>query len=81
MSDRTVGLTRYFDFYNDERPHQSLNYQTRDVVFASGEGGGAILDKCGSASVTAVVTSSATAGHGAPPPKNPALTEASRDHY
>ncbi len=23
-----TGLTAYFDFYNHERPHQSLNYRT-----------------------------------------------------
>ncbi len=23
-----AGLTAYFDFYNHERPHQSLNYRT-----------------------------------------------------
>ncbi len=31
MGDLTVGLTRYFAFYNEERPHQSLSYQTPDV--------------------------------------------------
>lgn len=72
MGELTVGLTRYFAFYNEERPHQSLNYLTPDVVYASGEGGGAmILDKYGSASVTAVVTLDATAGHGAPPQTPP----------
>lgn len=72
MGDLTVGLTRYFTFYNEERPHQSLNYQTPDVVYASGEGGGAIIvDKYGSAAVTSVVTSGAPAGHGAPPQTPP----------
>lgn len=41
--DLTVRLTRYFAIYNEERPHQSLNYQTPDVVYASGEGGGAMI--------------------------------------
>lgn len=72
MGDLTVGLTRYFTFYNEERPHQSLNYQTPDVVYASGEGGGAmIVDKYGGASVTAVVISGTAAGHGAPPQTPP----------
>ena len=72
MGDLTVGLTRYFAFYNEERPHQSLNYQTPDVVYASGEGGGAIiLDKYGSAAVTPVVTSGAVAGHEAAPQTPP----------
>ena len=26
--DLVAGLSTYFDFYNHERPHQSLNYQT-----------------------------------------------------
>ena len=72
MGDLTVGLTRYFAFYNEERPHQSLNYQTPDVVYASGKGGGAmIVDKYSSVSVAAVVTSDAGAGHGAPPQTPP----------
>jgi putative transposase len=67
IGDLTVGLTRYFVFYNEERPHQSLNYQTPDAVYASGEGGGAmIVDKYGSAAVTPLVTSGAVAEHGAP---------------
>jgi putative transposase len=28
-----VGLTRYFSFYNQERPHQSLNYRTPAAVY------------------------------------------------
>ncbi len=48
MGALTVGLTKYFAFYNNERPHQSLDYQTPDVVYASGKGGGAIIiDKYG----------------------------------
>jgi putative transposase len=27
------GLARYFDFYNDERPHQSLDYRTPAAVY------------------------------------------------
>lgn len=49
MGDLHAGMTRYFTFYNGERPHQALNYQTPDVVYESGEGGGAmIVDKYGS---------------------------------
>lgn len=78
MGDLTVGLTRHFTFYNEERPHQSLNYQTPDVVYASGKGGGAmIVDKYGGASVktaarAAPVASASSAGeHGAPPQTPP----------
>jgi putative transposase len=46
MVELTVGLTEYFAFYNGERPHQSLAYQTPDQVYQSGQGGGArIVDK------------------------------------
>jgi putative transposase len=37
------GLTVYFMFYNTERPHQSLDYQTPDKVYQSGIGGGAYI--------------------------------------
>jgi len=35
------GLERYFDFYNDERPHQSLDYQTPATVYRARRGEGA----------------------------------------
>jgi len=28
----TIGLTRYFPFYNEDRPHQSLDYRTPEEV-------------------------------------------------
>ena len=50
MAELMIGLAQYFSFYNEERPHQSLGYQTPDAVYASGEGGGAmIVDKFGGA--------------------------------
>jgi len=43
-----VGLKTYFAFYNGERRHQSLRYQTPDRVYTTGQGGGAkIMDKFG----------------------------------
>ena len=40
------GLIDYFVRYNSKRPHQSLQYKTPNVVYASGSGGGAlIIDK------------------------------------
>ena len=36
-----LGLTEYFVFYNDERPHQSLGNLTPDEVYATASGGGA----------------------------------------
>lgn len=36
MPDANAGLARYFDFYNVERPHQSLDYLTpKEVHYAS----------------------------------------------
>ncbi len=32
-----IGLTNYFHFYNFERPHQSLNYSTPAVAYASAQ--------------------------------------------
>ena len=41
-----IGLTEYFVFYNDERPHQSLGNRTPTEVYATRSNGGArIVDK------------------------------------
>ncbi len=46
LPELLIGLTEYFDFYNRERPHQSLGYLTPDQVYRTGQGGGAkIVDK------------------------------------
>jgi putative transposase len=50
MAELTIGLAQYFAFYNGERPHQSLGYRTPKAVYASGQGGGAMIaDKFGGA--------------------------------
>ena len=50
MGELLVGLTKYFALYNGARPHQALGYQTPDLVYRSGIGGGAmIVDKFGGA--------------------------------
>ncbi len=33
--DARLGLAHYFQFYNFERPHQALNYQTPARVYAA----------------------------------------------
>ena len=43
MTELTAGLKEYFDFYNNERPHQSLGYKTPDVVYRTVRGGGAVI--------------------------------------
>ena len=41
-----LGLTEYFEFYNTERPHQSLGNLTPIQVYQTASGGGArIVDK------------------------------------
>ncbi len=48
MSELLIGLTKYFIFYNTERPHQSMSYETPDQVCHTASGGGArIVDKYG----------------------------------
>jgi putative transposase len=50
MAELTVGLAQYFAFYNAERPHQALDYETPNRVYREGIGGGAlIVDKFGDA--------------------------------
>lgn len=41
MSELQLGLTEYFEFYNTERTHQSLSYNTPDQVYQTANGGGA----------------------------------------
>ena len=43
MGELVVGLAAYFTFYNGERPHQALDYQTPDVVYRTASGGGALI--------------------------------------
>ena len=52
MAELMVGLAQYFAFYNAERPHQALGYETPDRVYREGIGGGAlIVDKFGDAAL------------------------------
>ena len=43
MGELTVGLTDYFAFYNDKRPHQSLGQKTPEIVYRTATGGGAVI--------------------------------------
>ena len=43
MGELLLGLTKYFDFYNSERPHQALENQTPESVYKSASGGGAMI--------------------------------------
>jgi putative transposase len=46
MPELQMGLTEYFEFYNTERTHQSLNYNTPDRVYqTASDGGASIADK------------------------------------
>lgn len=46
MSELLIGLTEYFVFYNTERTHQSLDYNTPDHAYSTASNGGAmIVDK------------------------------------
>ena len=37
VGDAKAGLGTYLDFYNDQRPHQSLGYQTPYQMFEAGK--------------------------------------------
>jgi putative transposase len=43
VAELTLGLTEYFVFYNNERPHQSLGNRTPNAVYTDGHGGGASI--------------------------------------
>ena len=46
MKELTIGLTKYFAYYNAERPYQSLAYKPPDIAYSSGCYRGAkIVDK------------------------------------
>jgi putative transposase len=46
MGELMANLTEYFNFYNGERPHQSLGNLTPNAVYRTAIGGGAmIVDK------------------------------------
>ena len=48
VGELLLGLSDYFVLYNSQRPHQSLQYKTPNVVYCSGSGGGAMIaDKYG----------------------------------
>jgi putative transposase len=48
MGELLLGLSRYFAFYNTERPHQALGNKTPEEVYRTAAGGGAmIVDKFG----------------------------------
>jgi putative transposase len=63
MGELMVGLTKYFAFYNGDRPHQSLGQMTPDVVYRTAMGGGAVIvDKFGGAVEEAPVPLRSTGG-------------------
>ena len=43
MGELLIGLTKYFAFYNNERPHQSLGNQTPQEVHRTSSGSGAMI--------------------------------------
>ena len=60
-SEPRRGIDAYLDFYNRERPHQSLGYRTPAQVFASGRPLGSLPDQP-SALLTREATSDFAAG-------------------
>jgi len=62
IGELTIGLTKYFAFYNGERPHRALNDRTPDVAYRTGTGGGAmIVDEFGGAGAESPVPLRSTA--------------------
>ena len=91
MGELLVGLAEYFAFYNGERPHQSLDYKTPEVVYRTAIDGGALIvdkfpraaerisvDHSGTDGSTAAARSTATATYtvtGKPGQRRPAASE------
>lgn len=72
MGELVVGLTKYFVFYNEERPHQSLGNRTPTEVYRTGAGGGAVIvDKYGPRQSEAAAAQAQQAAAGQAP-KRPA---------
>jgi putative transposase len=53
MTEARLGLDRYFDFYNNDRFHQALNYQTPGAVYSSNCGHSQENEKASSEMVVA----------------------------
>lgn len=52
LGEVMLGLTEYFPFYNDERPHTALANETPETAYRTRQGGGAlIVDKYGPAAL------------------------------
>jgi putative transposase len=61
LGELTLGLVEYFTFFNGERPHQSLGYQTPNTVYQTAQGGGAmIVHRGGGLPATSPIPSSGT---------------------
>lgn len=57
LGELTIGLAAYFAFYNGERFHESLGYQTPNAVYQAAQGGGALIgDRFGSTKATQAIT-------------------------
>ena len=69
MEELQHGLTEYFNFYNGERPHQSLGQKVPNEVYRTARGGGAeIIDKYPRAVKAPPVPLSSTGGSFTAPP-------------
>ena len=59
LGELFIGMSHYVTFYNESRPHQSLQNHTPARVYASGESGGAlIVDRYGKTNKDAIKTAS-----------------------
>jgi len=47
IAEARADITAWFNFYNDERPHQALKYLTPSDVFAARSGPMDMMDNCG----------------------------------
>jgi len=63
VAEAKTGIGTYLRFYNEERPHQALNYQTPRQVFETERQPWTLISDLGLEPISVVLVTSNVAGH------------------